>query len=809
MDEDDEFMNKITNLHITKLLKEGKIEDAEKEARGKFDTQLLIELGAFVGESANGYQKEREFEPALMGHNLALNYFKLVEKLAENNYVIDYSRSMQGTARNNLGNLYHNLRKFTEAEESYKEALEIYRKLAEKDPGAYLPDVATTQNNLGALYSDLRKFTEAEELYKEALEIRRKLAEKDPGAYLPDVATTQNNLGNLYSNLRKFTEAEESYKEALEIYRKLAERDPGAYLPDVAMTQNNLGALYSDLRKFTEAEESYKEALEIYRKLAEKDPGAYLPDVATTQNNLGALYSDLRKFTEAEESYKEALEIRRKLAEKDPGAYLPDVATTQNNLGNLYSNLRKFAEAEESYKSAFEFSDNIYDKELIARNFCLLYFSFVEKEKIEEHKQELEKIKEFFRKNNNKKVFLVDACERYMDVMEYFSAKDHYAAKNKLDEVKSYLDKCDEKELSEFSDRIKDLILLDEKFNHLICLLPVYNKHNILNQISNLGKEAEVLSEKEFLIGDFIKNYISCIKTFDKCFDLFRYEKPIFINTKELSESEEVFISFGFKVYENPVNSVVKIANKINECSDKINKNPEKKKDIINEYWNVKIKELLPNVIPQLNGISIKNMVNNEASKQIKKLLERIAEPIERTEVNMEKINKKIDALLKKAESNEETLNYIRESVEKAISENKEILDDLKEITEQYQKSHAEVNEKLNSINLILTNLINNKDFESIPKIADGIVKNENKLIDNVKGEDKDKNKLKGIINKLKKGSKKMAEMTRDEILKKTIIEPLAKPIVEIIKEAASKSPEVIELLAQIIMQSSKFIPIV
>ncbi len=134
-----------------------------------------------------------------------------------------------------LGLLYLDLGRFEEAESAYKEALEIYKELAEKSPDAYLPDVAMTQNNLGVLYGDLGRFEEAESAYKEALEIRKELAEKSPDAYLPDLAQTQNNLGNLYRNLGRFADAERAYLEALEIYKELAEKSPDAYLPDFAM----------------------------------------------------------------------------------------------------------------------------------------------------------------------------------------------------------------------------------------------------------------------------------------------------------------------------------------------------------------------------------------------------------------------------------------------------------------------------------------------------------------------------------------------------------------------------------------------
>jgi tetratricopeptide (TPR) repeat protein len=72
-----------------------------------------------------------------------------------------------------------------------------------------------TLNNLGLLYSATQRMRDAEEAYAEALAIRRKLAEANPDAYLPDVATTLNNLAILYSATQRMSQAEEAYAEAL------------------------------------------------------------------------------------------------------------------------------------------------------------------------------------------------------------------------------------------------------------------------------------------------------------------------------------------------------------------------------------------------------------------------------------------------------------------------------------------------------------------------------------------------------------------------------------------------------------------
>ncbi|UJS19451.1 MAG: tetratricopeptide repeat protein [Candidatus Brocadia sp.] len=221
-----------------------------------------------------------------------------------------------------------------EAERYYQEVIKRFG--SELDD----PTRAATLNNLGVLQKDKNEFDDALKSYKEALEIRKKLALANPQTYLPYVATTLNNLGNLQSDKNEFDDALKSYKEALEIYRKLALANPQTYLPDVATTLNNLGNLQSDKNEFDDALKSYKEALEIRKKLALANPQTYLPYVATTLNNLGNLQSDKNEFDDALKSYKEALEIYRKLALANPQTYLPDVAMTLINLSILYQKSR-------------------------------------------------------------------------------------------------------------------------------------------------------------------------------------------------------------------------------------------------------------------------------------------------------------------------------------------------------------------------------------------------------------------------------------------------------------------------------------
>ena len=243
-------------------------------------------------------------------------------------------------------------RHYAEAERGSIAALQLYRDLAARDPGAYRPDVAVTLNNLGALYWSTGRLAEAEKAYSEALTIYRELAARDPGAYRSNTAAILNNLGVLYGDIGQRAEAEKAFSEALTIRRDLATRNPGAYRPDVAMILNNLGGLYGDTGRWTEAEKAFSEALTIRRDLAARDPGAYRSDVAVTLSNLGIVYGSTGRLPGAEEAYSEALTTYRDLAARDPGAYRPDVANTLNSLGILYDDTGRRAEAEKAFDEA-------------------------------------------------------------------------------------------------------------------------------------------------------------------------------------------------------------------------------------------------------------------------------------------------------------------------------------------------------------------------------------------------------------------------------------------------------------------------
>ncbi|KAL8942220.1 MAG: hypothetical protein Q9211_001487, partial [Gyalolechia sp. 1 TL-2023] len=147
-------------------------------------------------------------------------------------------------------------------------------------------------HNLGLLYADRGKYTEAEKMYQRALDGR----EKELG-YDTEIV---NNLGCLYADQGKHAEAEKMYQRALDGYERAW--DPNHSY--IANTDNNLGCLYTDQGKYTEAENMFQRALDREEKVW--GPNHISP--LDTVHNLGILYREQDKYTEAEKMFQRALD---------------------------------------------------------------------------------------------------------------------------------------------------------------------------------------------------------------------------------------------------------------------------------------------------------------------------------------------------------------------------------------------------------------------------------------------------------------------------------------------------------------------
>jgi len=311
-----------------------------------------------------GWSKLYDYASFLRDQNDYAQAIKVAEKL--NWYYSDPDNKADeydlGSLYNLLGILYKARNQPDNAEKCSLAAIEIMKRLAEKNADAYEPDLATSYNNAGVFYSDQGQRDKAEKYYLDAIEIREHLVEKNADAYEPDLAMSYNNAGIFYKKQGQPDKAEKYYLAAIEIYKRLVKKNADAYEPYLAASYNNAGVFYKDQGQRDNAEKYYLAAIEIRERLVEKNADAYEPDLATSYNNAGVFYKKQGQRDKAEKYYLAAIEIRERLVEKNADAYEPDLAMSYYNAGNFYSDQGQPDKAEKYYLDAMEIYKRLAEK---------------------------------------------------------------------------------------------------------------------------------------------------------------------------------------------------------------------------------------------------------------------------------------------------------------------------------------------------------------------------------------------------------------------------------------------------------------
>ena len=217
-------------------------------------------------------------------------------------------------------------RRFAEAEQAYRQALQLQ------------PGFAEAWLNLGVALKSQGRLSDAEASCRQALQTR------------PAFVEALNNLGNILLAQGRHAEAESAYRHALALRPehleallnlariqlaggRIAEaeacsRRALALRPDMPETHNSLGLCRQAQGSLTDAEACFRQALE-------QRPGH--PDAL---NHLGNLFQQQGQYAAAEPVYRQALISR------------PGFAEAHNNLGNSLQEQGRYLDAETSYRQA-------------------------------------------------------------------------------------------------------------------------------------------------------------------------------------------------------------------------------------------------------------------------------------------------------------------------------------------------------------------------------------------------------------------------------------------------------------------------
>ena len=270
---------------------------------------------------------------------------------------------------NSLGDAFKKDAHYSEAEKSYKKALDLHeRKLEDKNL-----DITGSLNNLAELYEYQGNYTGAESLYKRILEIKiNQLGEEHP-----EIVTSINNLSKIYLAQGKYNEAEFLYFQVLKITEKLIDSED----LDVAISLDNLANIHinRDKREFKNLGEFIKFSLQqkgwTYSDLAKstKIPQSTIsklvnnitinPNFSTLKKLSQGLQVDVmllvKIVTNPEFLYSQSLKIKEQQLGKDH----PSIASSLVNLALLYQSQGKYNQAEALYERALEIIEASLGKE--------------------------------------------------------------------------------------------------------------------------------------------------------------------------------------------------------------------------------------------------------------------------------------------------------------------------------------------------------------------------------------------------------------------------------------------------------------
>ena len=275
-------------------------------------------------------------------HNLASAY------RAESRYhdaagsfqrAIDLRESLYGSndltllpVLNDFGSMYIDMADYGQAERILQRAMAIVRLHDARRTVAG----ADVLNNLAVIDREQGRMAEAEQLYRQALDVYRATSDAQREV------KALNNLGRVLAAQKRDKEAERLYRQAIaEAKQKLGPSDPG-----LALGLSNLAKFLISRRKFSAAEPLLKRAEAIDGAAFGVNSARLGYDLA----NEGMAAAGRKRYADAETFYERSLAILEKALPPNH----PEVGRAMARLADAYGHADRWDDSEKLYRRAIE-----------------------------------------------------------------------------------------------------------------------------------------------------------------------------------------------------------------------------------------------------------------------------------------------------------------------------------------------------------------------------------------------------------------------------------------------------------------------
>jgi tetratricopeptide (TPR) repeat protein len=335
-----------------------KATDLFRTLADKNPAQYLYQYSNFLANLASAQKDMRLFKEAYSSYEAYVTIIPnlIAQNINEAIYAKPYMQALNGIIEFQLKQL-----QFKEALTNSKQALDLARRMAEKDPNRFLHELVATLQRYGDVLMQTNNLSEAEALFEESLFLQQRLANVNPEKYTPLIAGTFHGIAVLNVKNKEYEKAIIYYKKALEIRKNLVSKHPPHHLPELSHTLTELGLLETSIGNLLDAQEYLMEALSIRRQL-HADSAIYQFELAHTLKHTAALFTSKRDFKTAEELLMEAIRLFKSLVQDDLDVYIPELANAFFQLYFLKYDMHEYSAAEKSILECLALYDKLSNK---------------------------------------------------------------------------------------------------------------------------------------------------------------------------------------------------------------------------------------------------------------------------------------------------------------------------------------------------------------------------------------------------------------------------------------------------------------
>lgn len=300
------------------------------------DSQILKDTTYVLDDYVDQLIEQEDFSQM---HLMASHLEKI---LTHPEVLTDFSR---GLLESKLGSIYYFIN-----DANTKKMLENSLNRLEKKSLELLSSEDTTRLarsflHIGAVYTELRLYTEAQDVFKKAINIYKQSDIKNNA----DLSWALSHLGEVHRRLSNYEIARDYLDQSLQLNKQY-----GGNKQRIARTLGYLGSVYRGLGFYKKAIDTLEESLAIYNKNYSNDHFR----IGWTLTRLGNVYSDLGDFKKAKQYLENGLLLSKKYFPEDHLS----MSLTLTYLGNCYRELGEYEKSRDVLEQSLKIHEKYFDE---------------------------------------------------------------------------------------------------------------------------------------------------------------------------------------------------------------------------------------------------------------------------------------------------------------------------------------------------------------------------------------------------------------------------------------------------------------